>query len=157
MTSTDRDNIKRLFCGTSETSSDVTDREGSSLAQRHLELINDIEVSITGRRTRFGTCEQFSNKDNYVAKLKGYLQQKGVDEQYRTEPYYSYYLYGETLTSLLSETYFLVNTITAVLLHGAARYLHERLEARLTALKVQMLKLTSVCARAFQEGREASC
>jgi hypothetical protein len=106
-------------------------------------LITDIEEAIAGRRTRFGTCEQFSNKDNYVAKLKGYLQQKGVDEQYRTEPYYTYYLYGETLASLLSETYFLVNTLTAVQLHGAARYLTERLEARLTTMKVQLLKLTS--------------
>ena len=65
--------MKCFFYGTSRTSSDITDREGGSLAQRHLELINDIEIAIAGRRMRFGT---------YVAELKGYLQQKGVDEQF---------------------------------------------------------------------------
>ena len=131
--SLEKDSIKRLFSGVSRTSSDVTDREGSSLAQRHLKLITDIEAAITGGRTGFGTCKQFSNKDSYVAKLQGYLLQKGVDEQSRTIPTF---VYGETLSSLLSETYFRVNTLTAVQLHSAARYLHERHHARLTALKV---------------------
>ena len=123
-----------------------------SLAQRHLKPINDIETAITGRRTRIGTCGHFSNKDNYVAKLKR-LQTTGanLDEDFRTEPYSSFHLYGETLAPLLSETHFLVKPLTVVQFHGAARYL-ERLKARLAPFKVQLLKLTSKVKCHFKKG-----